>query len=172
LLRIARPLVFVLLGLGIAGAIVATIWIAVTRGEVPPAHDLRTMSAFRRGLLVFAHSELGSSALAALPVAAIGAGVLAWYARTQRWPFAVIAGVAVIAIAGVWALQDLVASAEPASYRARSPYVRGATGVAYGGTLYFAALAAAAGATFVLSRRTSGLPPTGAPGTMNSGGIV
>jgi hypothetical protein len=172
-LRIARLLVFVLLGLGVVAAIVGAIWIQLARGDAPPQHDFYRMSSFRRGLLLFAHSSYGSSAVIGLPIAAIGGGVLAWFARKQRWPLAVIAAAALLAIVAVWSLRDEIAAIEPSGYRARSVYVQGATRVAYGGTLYFAALAAAAGAAFVLARtRKTDLPGPAAPGTMNPGGAV
>jgi hypothetical protein len=172
-LRIVRPLAFILLGLGVLGSIAAAIWILDTRSTIPTEDELRAMSRFTTGLLIFAHSAVGAVAGPALIGAALAGAGLFWLARTRRWPFAAIAIAAVVMLAGVWMMQTLVEEAEDPRYRKRSAYVKGATRVAYAGTLYFVALAGTAGAAWFLSRpRRSGLPAEAAPGTMKSGGAV
>src|SRR5687768_6195912 len=89
--RITRLLAQVLLGIGVVAAIAAAIWIQITRGSLPTEGEVYTMGAFRRGLLIFAHSSIGATAVPALVVAGLGGGVLLWLSRTRRWVFAAVA---------------------------------------------------------------------------------
>ena len=167
---IPRVVALVLLAGGALVSLVAMIAIFVKRGSLPTEEEARAWSALERGFALVVYSRLGVPAALALGGGAIVGGILLFLAiKRKPWAMLVIAIAAAASIVVVWMAQGVVAKMEDPRYRDESRYVRAATGVAWTGTAYFAALAASAGIAYVMARR-SALPPTQAAGTIDSGG--
>jgi prolipoprotein diacylglyceryltransferase len=154
---IPRAIALVLVALGVAGAVVASIYALTLRGRIPTEQEIAESSRIFRAAWVLANSKYGMAGVVAGFLSAAAAAALGWFAWKGRHK--VLLAIAAIAVGGVivaWAGRAMVVRMEDKRYAGRSPYVAAATRVAQAGTAYFGAVAVFSIAGYVLSRRKGG----------------
>jgi hypothetical protein len=150
---LARRITIALCALGAAGALGFLVF-ALATGDDP-----RGLGGVTRGLWLLAHARWRATALGLTAIVAIACAALAWLARRGRAALLAIAIAGPVAIALAWAARTIVARMEDPRFRAKSPYVHGATAVAIALSAYLAALTAAAIVAYVQARRPAAPPP-------------
>lgn len=167
--RVARALALALLALGVVGALVGMVYLLVGRGDAPSEAAIRAMSPTRRGLQLVVHSRFGPLLVASCGGAALIGGFLWWFAwKGSRAAFLVTAVFAVGAIGCAWIGNRTVRRMEDPRALRQSRYVAASTRLAWGGTGYLGALAAASFAAFALSGRR-GVSPAPSPASPSAG---
>lgn len=161
--RKLRIVTVVLLALGGLALVLGGLWALVA--DPAGAADGRGGGAVERGLLLVLNHRLATPMACAAIALGTGALALAWalLRRPASWPLLAIPPVTVGLFVMIWRGRDWVAHFEPIQYRARSPYVRGATWLATATSLYLVALVAAALTAWFASRPRPPAPPSAAP---------
>jgi len=142
--------VFVVLAAAGAGSL-AFLLFAFLSGNDPSG-----FGATGRGLWLVAHGQLRGVAIAAAFGVIVLAGAMAALVKTRpRGALTALVIASPVGLALAWIARAWVASLEDPRYRAKSPYVHGATMIAIAATIYFVLLGAVSTAAMIRARRIS-----------------
>lgn len=144
---LARRATIALCALAAVAALAFLVWALVIGDD--PSH----LGPTARGLWLVSHGRLRLPAVAGALAIAGACAVLAWYARRGGAALLAIAIASPLGIALAWIARTMVARMEDPRFRAKSPYVHGATLAAIAATAFLVPLAVTSLVAYLQQRR-------------------